>query len=280
MDLFKPPPAPDGRGWRNLCLLGACEDLLGRIPRGAVRLWFCDPPFNIGFRGYGGEHDDRMPADAYLAWTERWLAGVRDATADDGSIYVAIGDEFVAETNLAMKRLGLHFRNWIVWHYTFGENQRGKFGRCKTHILYFAKHPERRVFNADAIRVESARQRNGDKRADPRGKVPDDVWVESRVCGTFHEKLEGGPGCQMPRAILDRVILASSDAGDVVGDCFAGNFTTALRAVALGRDFVTIEKSQAFFDAGAKRVYDALAARAAAAGGAALPSGAAAAPTV
>lgn len=69
-----------------------------------------------------------------------------------------MGDEFAAEINVILKRTGFHFRNWIIWYYTFGQNQRKKFNPAHTHILYFTKDKEHFLFNNKDIRVPSARQ--------------------------------------------------------------------------------------------------------------------------
>ena len=74
--------------------------------------------------------------------------------------------------------LGLTLRNWIVWHYTFGVSCTRKFNRSHAHIFYYVADPKRFTFNADAVRVPSARQTTyADRRANPAGKVPDDTWV-------------------------------------------------------------------------------------------------------
>jgi DNA modification methylase len=135
-----------------------------------------------------------------------------------------IGDDYAAEYKLMLTEAGLTLRNWIVWHYTFGPHQERKFGRDHCHILYFTRHRERFTFNADAIRVRSARQDQGDKRANPAGRVPGDVWSFPRMPGNAHERL--GHPCQMPEVILERIVLAASSIGDLVFDPFAGSGTT------------------------------------------------------
>ncbi len=118
---------------------------------------------------------------SYLAWTERWLAAVRRVLKPTGSFYVAIGDEYVAESEGTSRwALGLtmHWR-WIVWHYTFGVHCKKKFTRSHAHILYYVVDPKRFTFDADAVRVPSARQTTyADRRAKPsRRSCSDDTWV-------------------------------------------------------------------------------------------------------
>src|SRR5262249_39947091 len=174
----------------------------------------------------------------------------------------AIGDEFAADLcHAARRKIGFHLRNWIIWHYTFGQQTKKMFAKSHTHILYFTKSKNGFTFNPDAVRVASARQTTyADKRANSKGKLPDDVWFlrpqetdqhfkndcdtwyESRVCGTFKER-EGWHGCQMPIGVLNRIIKASSNEGDVVFDPFNGSGTTVVAAALLDRKYVGIDQS-------------------------------------
>jgi len=243
---------------RNEVIQGDCLTRLAELPAATVDLAFADPPFNIGYEY--DHYDDRRAKADYLAWTERWLTAVKRVLKPTGSFYVAIGDEFVAEVKVRLDALGLSLRNWIVWHYTFGVNCTKKFNRSHAHLLYYVAHPKRFTFNADAIRVPSARQTTyADRRANPVGKLPDDTWVlrpqederffrpeddtwyVARVCGTFKER--GGHPCQMPLALLERIIRVSSKPGDLVLDPFAGSGTTLAAARKLGRDYLGIELS-------------------------------------
>src|SRR5579884_3178560 len=253
----------------NEVLTGDCLRLLAGLPEGSVDLAFADPPFNIGYEY--DVYDDRQGREEYLAWTERWLAAVRRLLKPAGSFYVAIGDEYAAETKVRLDALGLTLRNWIVWHYTFGVHCTKKFTRSHAHIFYYVADPKRFTFNADAVRVPSARQTTyADRRANPRGRVPDDTWVlrpqedarlfpagsdtwyVSRVCGTFKERT--GHPCQMPEAVLERIVRASSNPGDLVLDPFAGSGTTLAVARRLGRHYVGCELSEEYAQAVRQRL--------------------------
>jgi DNA modification methylase len=146
-------------------------------------------------------------------------------------------------------------RNWIIWHYTFGQQTKTKFARAHTHIFYFANDEKNFTFNDRAVRVPSDRQLlYNDKRANPIGKMPDDVWnQDTRVCGTFKER-EGWHPCQMPESLLKRIIAASSNPGDCVLDPFSGSGTTAVAACVLGRNYVGIEMSQQYVDKASQRL--------------------------
>lgn len=248
----------------NRVVTGDCLRALAELPAESVDLVFADPPFNIGY-GYD-VYDDVRAKDEYLAWTDRWLAAARRVLRSDGSFYVAIGDEYAAEVKIALDRLGLTLRNWIVWHYTFGVNCSKKFNRSHAHIFYYVADPKRFRFNPDGVRVPSARLTTyADRRANPVGKLPDDTWVlrpqesdehfradsdtwyVSRVCGTFKERT--GHPCQMPEAVLERILRVSTNPGDGVLDPFAGSGTTLAVAKRLGRKYFGVELSEDYAEA-------------------------------
>ncbi len=253
----------------NDIIEGDCVEVLADMPAGSVDLVFADPPFNIGYE-YDVYDDRRAKAD-YLAWTETWLAAAVRVLKPDGSFFLAIGDEFVAEHKVRLDALGLTMRNWIVWHYTFGVNCAKKFNRSHAHILYYVKNPKHYTFNPDAVRVPSARMTTyADRRANPVGKLPDDTWVlrpqESdahfrddqdtwhvpRVCGTFKERL--GHPCQMPEGVLERIVRVATNPDGVVLDPFAGSGTTLAVAKKLGRSYVGVELSEQYADGVRKRL--------------------------
>jgi len=266
-------------------------ETLNAWPEGWADLCFADPPFNIGYLYHN--YDDQKDVDEYVEWSERWMRAVHRALKPTGSFYLAIGDEFASDLAVvARRRIGFHMRNWIIWHYTFGQQTKKMFAKSHTHILYFTKQRPREgnvpegelrmpfTFNADAVRVASARQTTyADVRANPKGKLPDDTWFlrpqeasphgyfesggdtwyESRVCGTFKER-EGWHGCQMPIGVLNRIILASSNPGDVVLDPFNGSGTTVVSAALLGRRYVGIDQSKEYVGYARKRLAHAVSA--------------------
>jgi site-specific DNA-methyltransferase (adenine-specific) len=253
----------------DLILTGDCLRVLAELPEASVDLAFADPPFNIGY-DYD-VYDDRKAKADYLAWTEKWLRAVRRVLKPTASFYVAIGDEYAAETKVRLDGLGLTLRNWIVWHYTFGVHCTKKFTRSHAHIFYYVVNPKRFTFDGDAVRVPSARQTTyADKRANPRGRLPDDTWVlrpqedarlfppdadtwyVSRVCGTFRERT--GHPCQMPEAVLERIVRASSKPGHLVLDPFAGSGTTLAVAKRLGRHYLGIELSEQYAEQARRRL--------------------------
>lgn len=252
---------------------GDCVELLGQLEAGSVDLVFADPPFNIGYEY--DVYNDRQQRSDYLDWCRKWMQGVHRALKDDGTFWLAIGDDYAAELKLiAQDDVGFHTRSWVIWYYTFGVNCKRKFSRSHTHLFHFVKDPERFTFNADdpAVRVPSARQLvYGDKRANSRGRLPDDTWILrpqdlpegfqpdedtwyfARVAGTFKERA-GFHGCQMPEQLLGRIVRVSSNEGELVLDPFSGSGSTLAVAKKLGRDFIGFDLSEQYVQQASARI--------------------------
>jgi len=237
----------------NKIICGDCIEVLSKAQEPFADLIFADPPFNIGYKY--DKYYDKVKRKNYVAWTRDWMSGCKRVLQPHGSFYIAIGDDYAADVKLIADRLGLFMRNWIIWHYTFGQQTKSKFARSHTHIFYFVNNEKKFIFNDHAVRVPSDRQLiYNDRRANSKGKMPDDVWSEySRVCGTFRER-EGWHPCQMPENLLTRIITASSNLGDCVLDPFVGSGTTAAVAYQLGREYVGIEISKNYAENARKRL--------------------------
>ncbi len=240
-------------------LAGDCVKILSGQLLPQADLIFADPPFNIGYKY--DLYEDRRKYEDYYAWTEKWMAACTQALKPTGSFWIAIGDDYAAEIRLIGRKLGLNLRNWIIWHYTFGQNTKKKFARSHTHLFYWTKSPKDFTFNDLSVRIPSARQTTyADKRANPRGKVPDDVWSFSRVCGTFNERVGWHP-CQMPEKLLERIVKVSSNPGDLVVDPFSGSGTTCVVAARLGRRYFGIDISPEYVKHSRHRIAETLAGR-------------------
>lgn len=237
---------------------GDCQHVLPSVPAQSVDLVFADPPFNTKQK-YDSYSDDRYK-DEYLSWTERWMRQAYRVLTPAGSMWVAIGLHLQAEMKILAERVGFSWRDTVCWHYTFGPRQKCKFTPSWVALHYMTMNPRKRTWNGPAVSVPSARQlRYNDKRALAGGKVPDNVWVlfpreyegcfqddqnsvlHSRVCGTFKERTPHP--CQMPLAVMDRIVRACTNEGDLVLDPFLGSGTTAVAALTTNRRCLGIELS-------------------------------------
>ena len=232
-------------------ICGDCLEVLPHITEGYVDLIFADPPFNIGYK-YDKYHDK---VEGYFDWTRQWMLACKRVLKPHGSFYIAIGDEHAADVKKIADDLDLIMRNWIIWHYTFGQRTKKKFARSHTHILYFVNDKKNFTFNDYAVRIPSDRQLvYNDKRANPAGKMPDDVWSHfSRICGTFRYRRDWHP-CHMPESLLARIIRVSSNEGNWVIDPFSGSGTTAVVAAKLKRKYTGIELSSKYAKESRERI--------------------------
>lgn len=288
-EFFDDKPGRTSKAIRWCVRTGDCLNLFRDIPDRSVPLVFADPPYNIGY-SYDKYEDNKDP-QAFLDWCQEWIQEVHRVLKPHGTFWLAMCDEYAAELKAAIAGAGdknrlFNLRSWVVWHYSFGAACQKNFSRTHTHLLYLTKTKTKFTFNADAVRVPSARQlKYGDSRAVSKGKLPDntwvlhpdalsqcftpdmDTWLASRVCGTFHEREERGTYQenrsvpQMPITLLERVVLACSKPGDVVLDPFAGTSTTGAAAVRHGRSYIGFDISQAYVRRGRDRLRREAAAR-------------------
>jgi DNA modification methylase len=220
-----------------------CLTVLSTLPTGVADLVYLDPPFNIGL-DYPGYHD-RRPEEEYLRWLEDVFRELIRVLSPTGALWVQIGTHWQAEVCVLLKRLGLHWRDTAVWHYTFGSNQSRKFTPSWQALHWFTRHRRRYTFNADAVRVPSARQtKYKDRRANPKGKVPDNTWIVPRICGTFQERVKDHR-CQTPLTVVERIVKACSNPGELMLDPMAGTGTACVAAAGLGRRYLGIELCEA-----------------------------------
>ena len=124
-----------------------CIKGMKKVSDASVDLAFADPPFNIGFKY--DEYKDRLESDQYLAWSRDWIQQVHRVLKDNGTFWLAIGDEYAAELKVASQEIGFHCRSWVIWYYTFGVNCRKKFTRSHAHLFHFVKDEKDFVFNHD-----------------------------------------------------------------------------------------------------------------------------------
>lgn len=234
---------------------GDCVKELQKLTAGSVHLGIMDPPYNIGMP-YDSYADNKSYTE-YMRWAGEWFKAMVRALHKHGSLWVFVPDEWVSEVDImARHEFKLYKRRHIVWAFTFGVACQGNFSRSHCHILYLTKAKTIRTFNDKPLRHASARTLEyNDKRANPDGKLPDatwmilrdqllpymlptqDVWLESRICGTFKERKKHSPN-QIPLPIMERIILACSNPGDLVVDAFVGTGGSGVVATQHGRNFI------------------------------------------
>lgn len=239
---------------------GDCIQVLSEIIiDGSIDLIFADPPYNIG-KNFG-DFKDTWPSDEdYVCWCYRWLELCINKLKPSGSLYVMSSTQAMPYLDLWLrKRLTVISR--IVWYYdSSGVQAKRHYGSLYEPILFCVKDPNKYTFNANDIEVE-AKTGAVRKLIDYRKKVPTpykakkvpgNVWYFPRVRYRMPE-YEDHP-CQKPEALLERIIKASSNPGDMVLDPFAGTFTTCAVAQRLGRRAIGIEMQLDYIKIGLRRL--------------------------
>lgn len=231
-----------------------------------IRLVYIDPPFatkqdfsNKDAKAYS----DKLAGAEFLEWLRKRLILLREVLSDDGSIYVHLDwhkahyikilmDEILGEGN---------FKNEIIWHYDIGTAPKKDFKRKHDSILRYTK-TNNYIYNTVTIppknlkrydktdedgRIYMVRGDSGKRVYADEGQPEDDVWTfyksdELRSLNSMsNERRSIKYPTQKPEKLIERIVKASSNEGDLVLDCFGGSGTTAAVAEKLGRRWITVD---------------------------------------
>jgi adenine-specific DNA-methyltransferase len=225
----------------------------------------------------GGELNAEMSALERLAYRDTWedgtdsyldmivprLQAINRLLANNGSIYIHCDTRLIAQFKILMDEIfgRKQFKNWLIWNYETSGYPQKQWAEKSDHILMYTKS-ENWVFNLDAVREpyepdsfernyphvdeDGKRYRNKNGRryyAKEGGKHPDDVWFFNHVYSEDPEKTDYQT--QKPEKLIENIIKASSNAGDLVADFFCGSGTTAAVAEKLGRRWITSDLGKA-----------------------------------
>jgi len=237
----------------------AIEALTSVVPDGSVNLIFCDPPYNIG-KNFNGRKDKWETDEKYLQWCYEWISLCIKKLTPNGSFYLMAATQNMPFLDIFIRK-HLTVLSRIVWSYdSSGVQAKRYFGSLYEPILHCVKNPDDYVFNADDILVEAKtgaiRKLIDYRKPVPTPysmmKVPGNVWSIPRVRYRMPEYEEHPT--QKPEALLERIVLASSNLGDLVLDPFAGTFTTGCVAQKHRRRFIGIEAEEAYVKIGLRRL--------------------------
>ena len=218
----------------NYLLCSDAATAMREIPDGCVKLLIADPPYNLG-KDYGNNQDEKAWQD-YEDFTRGWITEAVRITEETGSLYIFMGVRFISKLFAILQDdFRLFFNGWITWHYTQGMGRKLGFSPRHEDILYFTKS-DRFTFNLDEVRIP---QKYFRKRNNMTGANPGDVWQFSHVHYCSAER-EQHP-TQKPEALMERMIRASSNEGDLVVDPFVGSGTTCRVASVLKREWIGID---------------------------------------
>jgi len=239
------------------------------LPDSTVDLIYIDPPFGTGASQRGRGHlvyeDGLDDPDALVAWLGPRLEHSRRILQPHGSLFVHLDYRCVHYLKVALDRLfgRDRFVNEIVWGYSIGGKSPRCFGRKHDIILWYARTPDY-AFYPDAVRVprkpnshmrvvrdpdgslvqEKTHRKTGKVYRYPvdAGKVPEDYWTDIETLNRSSRERTGWP-TQKPERLLERIVCAASQPGDLVADWFCGSGTTAVVAHRLERRFFAVDAS-------------------------------------
>ncbi len=234
-----------------------------RLPDGCCDLIYADPPFDLKNAGRpSANRDDKatMSADGridnFLRFLRPRLDQMHRLLSERGSLYVHLNWRMVHYVKVVLDEIfgADQFLNEIIWRYRSGSRPAQWFVRKHETLLLYARHMGRHTFHRlregtyrtlDLRRDEKGRPfkqtRNGRLYFDVQGPIVDDVW-DIPFLSTVARERTGYPS-QKPEALLERVIRASSNEGDVVADFFCGSGTTLAVAQRLNRQWLGCDRN-------------------------------------
>ncbi|MBP5092812.1 MAG: site-specific DNA-methyltransferase [Abditibacteriota bacterium] len=234
----------------NKIIYGDMFDVCKRLPPESVDLLMADPPYNMD-KSFGGEKFSGMRTDDYAKYTERWIKAVKPLLKPTASIYVC-GDW--KSGPIVSIVLAKHFklRNRITWQ---REKGRGASKNWKSGMedIYFATVSDDYTFNLDAVKIRKRvlapyksegvpKDWTETKDGKFRDTCPSNLWDD--ICVPYWSMPENtAHPTQKPEKLAAKIILASSNPGDVVFDPFVGSGTAAVVAKKLDRRFIAVEKN-------------------------------------
>ncbi len=267
------------KGWTNKLIWGDNKLILSSLKNGPMReeierqgglkLIYIDPPFDVGADfsmdiEIGDETFTKHPnileeiayrdtwgkgADSFISMIYERLKLMRDLLSDDGSIYVHCDWRLNSYMRLLLENIFNFYINEIIWHYTGGGRSENYFSKKHDSIFIYSKSGKF-MFNGDSIRIPyketSAYAKSGivsktgkQYMPNPLGTLPDDVWDIPIINPLSGERI--GYLTQKPEALLERIIKASSNEGDLIADFFCGSGTLPAVAEKLGRKWIATD---------------------------------------
>lgn len=235
-----------------------CFELLAKLEDGIVDLAILDPPYNLKKADW-----DTFKTDAdFFDFTFSWINELIPKLKRNGSLYIFNTPYNCAFILQHLVAHGLHFQNWITWDKRDGMGgARRRFSNGQETILFFTKG-KKHTFNFDDVRVpyESVtRIKHAEKKGiikngkrwypNPNGRLCGEVWhfTSARHKNKVNGKVKRmGHATPKPLDLIERIVRASSNEGELVLDCFAGTGTTAVGAKRLGREFICSDSSEEY----------------------------------
>ena len=247
---------------------GDCVKVMSKLEPKSIDMIFADPPYFLSSGGIScsggkqvsvnkGEWDKSLEINEKLKYHRRWIKKCRDVLKDNGTIWISATLHSVYAIGVALEMEGFSIINNIIWQKT---NPSPNLAcRCFTHstetVIWARKQLTPKKKGVHTFNYEDMKEEND-------GKQMKDVWEFEDVEPEFYissvtpqsEKKEGKHPTQKPLGLLDRIIKASTNEGDLVLDPFSGSGTTGLVAKMLNRKYIGIEQEEEYLDLSIRRL--------------------------
>jgi site-specific DNA-methyltransferase (adenine-specific) len=251
---------------------GDCSDVLPTLPECSVDMIFADPPYNLSNGGITcqagrmvsvnkGEWDKSKGVDADHEFALQWLTACRRVLKDDGTIWVSGTMHNIYSVGFALQQLGYRLLNEICWYKPNASPNLSTryFTHSHETVIWAAKSGKsKHKFDYQRMKqIAGGKQMRSLWMDIDVEDEPQDIWSIPTPSGV--EKKFGKHPTQKPLALLERIILASTNPGDIVLDPFTGSSTTGVAAIRHGRRFIGIETNAGYLELSVKRLDEELA---------------------
>lgn len=237
-------------------------EVLDKLPTGFVDLLFVDPPYNLT-KTFGETEFKERSLSAYQEWLESWLPKTLKTLKPIASVYICGDWHSSAAIHLVAEKY-LTVRNCITWEREKGRGANANWKNCSEQI-WFCTVSNQYTFNIDAVKLKrrvmapytNAQGKPKDWQKTQQGNYrlthPSNLWTDLTIPFWSMPENTDHP-TQKPEKLLAKIILASSNVGDVVLDPFMGSGTTSVVAKKTGRNYVGIERDLAYCCLAEKRL--------------------------
>jgi site-specific DNA-methyltransferase (adenine-specific) len=229
---------------------GDTFEAMSKLPPGFADLIIADPPYNLS-KKYGETGFSKTSDSGYLEFTEKWLDAAIPLLKENGTIYVCCDWQSSLVIGQALRER-LFIKNRITWQREKGRGAAKNWKNSMEDIWFAVRTDKDYTFNLSAVKIRRkviAPYRDGNRPKDwfenENGKFrdtcPSNFWDDITVPFWSMTENTNHPA-QKPEKLIAKLILASTNAGDIVFDPFLGSGTTAAAAVKLDRHFVGVER--------------------------------------